>query len=420
MALVIGNGDYANANPLPNATNDARDMALRLRQMGFTVFEGINMPQRETLQLVQAFSRALNSDDTALFFYAGHGIQIGSDNYVMPVDAQQGDEEKLAETSIRLQSILKSMEDRANTRIIILDACRNNPFLRGGTTRSTASDRGFIKMDAGVGSFIAFSTEPGNVASDGNGRNSPFTAALLRHIGTESADIHAVMRKVRAEVKEQSNDRQIPWENSSLIDEVYLAGKPASAPETGQNQQAFLQPEPLVAPQPAPQPQVSRTPAPILATPQFSHRVQGLDPYGDGFLALRSGITSGAQRIAKMPEGTRMNVIQQSGQWYFVQTETGMNGWAHSNWITPMAAAAPLAVTPAPAPQAALSCDQLWHQRNSYFARGGYCFSSARGQAAFAHMACTPGRATSQIPLSAQDKAAIAAIQAQESAQGCN
>jgi hypothetical protein len=416
MALVIGNGDYSNANPLPNATNDARDMATRLRDMGFTVFEGIDLPQRETLVLVQTFSRALTEEDTALFFYAGHGIQIGSDNYVMPVDAQPGDEDTLADSSIRLQSILKLMEDRANTRIIILDACRNNPFLRGGTTRATTANRGFIKMDAGVGSFIAFSTEPGNVASDGNGRNSPFTAALLRHIGTEDADIHAVMRKVRAEVKDHSNDRQIPWENSSLIDEVYLAGKSAPASDAGRSQQAFLQPAPQVAPQPAPQPQVSRAPAAVAPAP-FSHRVQGLDPYGDGFLALRSGITSDARRIAKMPEGTRLNVLQRNGKWYLVQTETGMNGWAHSNWIAPVAT---LPAAPATPVQSAPSCDELWYQRNLYFARGGYCFGSARGQAAFGHLACTPGLASSQVPLSSQDKAVIAAIQAREAAQGCN
>lgn len=411
MALVLGNGAYTHEKPLPNAANDARDMAQRLRQLGFTVFEGIDLPQRETLHLVQTFSQALKPIDTALFFYAGHGIQIGSNNYLMPVDAQPGDEDTLAVTSIKLQSILSSMENRARTRIIILDACRNNPFLRTGTNRSTATNRGFMRMDAGVGSFIAFSTEPGNVASDGNGRNSPFTSALLKHIGTEGADIHAVMRRVRAEVKEQSNNRQIPWENSSLIDEVFLTGQPA--PPQSQSTSSFLKPsaaQPQM--QPIPQQPVQRAPTPTFPSAQFSHRVQGLDPNGDGFLALRAGITSGAPRIAKMAEGTRLNVLQQNGNWYFVQTETGMQGWAHANWIARNAPAQPQ--------QTGLTCDQLWHQRNSYFARGGYCFQSARGRAAFGHLPCTPGLAASQVALAPQDKAAIDAIKAQERQLQCN
>ena len=228
LALVMGNGAYIHSKPLPNATNDARDMAHRLRDMGFEVFEGIDLPRTRAMQLVQEFSRALRPGDTALFFFAGHGIQMGRSNYIMPIDAVEGDEDVLTQSSIKLQSILSSMEDRADTRIIILDACRNNPFLKAGNTRSAGADRGFMRMDAGVGSFIAFSTEPGNVASDGNGRNSPFTAALLRHIDTPGADIHAVMRKVRAEVKDSSGNRQIPWENSSLINEVYLAGLPGT------------------------------------------------------------------------------------------------------------------------------------------------------------------------------------------------
>ena len=419
MALVLGNGAYSYDKPLPNATNDAQDMAARLRQIGFTVFEGINLNRRDTLKLVQTFSQTLQSDDTALLYYAGHGIQMGRNNYLMPVDAQPGDEDTLTGSSIKLQSILSSLENRAKTRIIILDACRNNPFLRSGTNRSVAADRGFMRMDAGVGSFIAFSTEPGNVASDGHGRNSPFTASLLRHIGTQGADIHAVMRKVRAEVKAGSNDRQIPWENSSLIDEVFLAGQPETdlaAPAPQPNQLALLQPAPQpqvqIQPQPQVQPEIQRAPAQSFQPLQFSHRVQGLDPNGDGFLALRNGITSNAARIAKMGEGTQLNVLQQNGAWYFVQTEAGMQGWAHSNWIARNA--------PVQQQQTALTCDQLWYQRNLYFARGGYCFQSARGRAAFGHMPCTPGLASSQVPLSGQDRATIAAIRSQENALQCN
>ncbi len=232
VALVIGNSAYQYENPLRNASNDARDFAAKLRDMGFTVFEGIDQTRQDSLRLVQEFSRAIDTDDTALFYFAGHGMQLGSDNYILPVDAVPGKEADLTQSAIRLQSILKTMENGADTRIVILDACRNNPFLRDSSNRATTQSRGLMRMEAGVGSFIAFSTEPGNVAADGNGRNSPFTEALLRHIDQPGANIHAVMRAVRSDVRDVSNGTQIPWENSSLIDEVFLAGMPLNQPAT--------------------------------------------------------------------------------------------------------------------------------------------------------------------------------------------
>lgn len=235
IALVVGNSAYQHEKPLRNAANDARDMAAKLRGMGFEVFEGIDQTRVDTLRLVQRFSRAVDFDDTALFYFAGHGMQLGSDNYILPVDAVPGSEVKLTESSIRLQSILKTMENGADTRIIILDACRNNPYLRDSSNRTTGQNRGLMRMEAGVGSFIAFSTEPGNVAADGTGRNSPFTEALLRHIDQPGANIHAIMRSVRADVRDVSNGTQIPWENSSLVDEVFLAGQP-------RNQATSIQP----------------------------------------------------------------------------------------------------------------------------------------------------------------------------------
>ena len=230
VALVMGNGNYVHTDPLQNAVNDATDIATALRGIGFRVFEGVDLSRREALHLIQDFSQVLGPTDTVLFFFAGHATQIGTDNYIMPVDVRPGTEEDLVATSIRMQSILSTLENRAGTRIVILDACRNNPFLRNpGSSRSVDASRGLFKMDAGIGSFIAYSTEPGNVAADGTGRNSPFTTALLKHIA-EPKDIHAIMRSVRADVIETSGRRQIPWENSALIDEVFLT---AVAPRPG-------------------------------------------------------------------------------------------------------------------------------------------------------------------------------------------
>ena len=170
------------------------------------------------------FSRALHPDDLALFYYAGHGVQIGAENYIIPVDAQPINEVILTEASINLKTILRTTELRADRRVVILDACRNNSFVEKLTGRSLGPEasKGLAKMEAGVDSYIAFSTQPENVALDGAGRNSPFTTALLNHITDPDSDIHAVMRRVRAEVVSETQSMQVPWENSSLVDEVYM------------------------------------------------------------------------------------------------------------------------------------------------------------------------------------------------------
>ncbi len=232
VALVIGNADYQNAGQLPNAGNDASDMAARLTDLGFQVFSGQNLTRDQMLRLLDDFSDALHPEDLALFFYAGHGVQIGAENYIIPVDASASDVVSLTEASVKLQTILRTMELRADRRIVILDACRNNPFVEKLVSRGIGEvPKGLAKVEAGVGSFIAFSTQPENVALDGQGRNSPFTAALLDHIGDADSDIHAVMRRVRAEVVAATGSAQVPWENSSLVEEVFLADVAAPLPE---------------------------------------------------------------------------------------------------------------------------------------------------------------------------------------------
>lgn len=235
VALVIGNADYASAGRLANAGNDAADMAARLTDLGFTVFAGQNLTRAQMLTLLDDYSGALNPDDLALFYYAGHGVQIGAENYIIPVDAAATDEVTLTEASVRLQTILRTMELRADRRIVILDACRNNPFVAKLAARALGEvPQGLARVEAGVGSYIAFSTQPENVALDGLGRNSPFTAALLAHMGDPDSDIHAMMRRVRADVVAATGSVQVPWENSSLVDAVFLAqGSPVATAPTG-------------------------------------------------------------------------------------------------------------------------------------------------------------------------------------------
>jgi hypothetical protein len=402
VALVIGNAHYAHAETLPNAANDATDMAARLEGLGFTIYGGTDLTRAKTLEAVDEFSKALQPDDLALFFYAGHGAQIGTENYIIPVDTQAQDEVGLTEASVRLQTILRTMELRADRRIVILDACRNNPFVEQLASRGGAdTPRGLARVEAGVGSYIAFSTQPGNVALDGTGRNSPFTTALLSHIGEPGEDIHAMMRKVRADVVASTGETQVPWENSSLVEAVVLATAADAAP----------QPLPDPPPLPATETTVPATPDGL----QY-HFVGGLDPNGDGFLALRAGTTASAARLAKMPEGTLLQVLGVEGVWRFVRLVDGREGWAHSGWILCCATAdtRPLSVT---SPQ---SCEDLWYQRNAIWAAYGYCFTSDRGIAAFGTAGCSRTQSQVQAIMSRDDRTEVERLLAIETAQGCH
>jgi hypothetical protein len=400
VALVIGNAHYAHAETLTNAANDATDMAARLQGLGFTIYGGTDLTRAKTLAAVDDFSKALQPDDLALFFYAGHGVQIGTENYIIPVDTQAQDEVGLTEASVRLQTILRTMELRADRRIVILDACRNNPFVEQLASRGGAgTPRGLARVEAGVGSYIAFSTQPGNVALDGTGRNSPFTTALLAHMGEPGEDIHAMMRKVRADVVASTGETQVPWENSSLVEAVVLA---AAADAVAQ---------PVPEPPPATEPTVTPTTEGL----QY-HYVGGLDPNGDGFLALRAGTTANAARLAKMPEGTLLQVLAAEGAWRFVRLVDGREGWAHSRWILccTTAEARPLTVI---SPQ---SCDDLWYQRNAIWAAYGYCFTSDRGIAAFGTAGCNRTQSQVQAIMSQGDRAEVERLLALETAQGCH
>lgn len=419
IALVIGNSAYTHAGVLPNAANDAADMADKLATLGFQVFGGVDLDHRQMLQAVDDFSKAIAPEDLALFYYAGHGAQIGAENYVIPVDVQASDEVALAEASVRLGTILRTMELRADRRIVILDACRNNPFLQAAASRSGGEPaRGLARVEAGVGSYIAFSTQPGNIALDGNGRNSPFTAALLTHIAEPGADIHAVMRRVRADVVQATGQTQVPWENSSLVDQVFLAS--ADAPPV---------PEPQPLPQPQPQklsnpfaeaPSRQEPAAPPPAPGERYHYVGGLDPNGDGFLALRAGTSGNARRLAKMPEGTLLTVLASDGPWRYVRLLDGREGWAHANWILCCTAAAAAAPEPQlAAPQPATGCRDLWYERNAIFASYGYCFTSPEGQQAFGNAGCFRNADQVRAAMSGTDRAKVERLRSAERTQGC-
>ncbi|MBL4787246.1 MAG: caspase family protein [Cohaesibacteraceae bacterium] len=224
VALVIGNSSYTQVAPLRNPKNDARALAAKLEDLDFQVVSGIDLDRRGFIKKIREFSKISAGADVALFFYAGHGLQVSGSNYLVPVDATIGDETDLEFEAIDLSAILKVMEREDRINLVFLDACRDNPMSRSLSrsmgTRSAAVGRGLAPLDSGSGTLIGFATQPGNVALDGEGTvNSPFTSALLKHIDTPNLDVAQLMRRVRKDVKAQTNGRQIPWTNESLTED---------------------------------------------------------------------------------------------------------------------------------------------------------------------------------------------------------
>ena len=252
VALIVGNGAYTAAGPLANPANDANDMAAALRKIGFEVLLGADLDKRGFDGKVRDFARALTKADVALFYYAGHGLQVGGKNFLVPVDAQLQTERDLDFEGVSLDFILKQMEiDReGKTNIVLLDACRDNPLARNLArtmgTRSAAVGQGLAQVQTGVGTFIAYATQPGNVALDGKGRNSPFTMALTKALAMPDRSITSVMIEVRKDVLAATDGRQVPWDHSALTGDFYFQsvsapgalrqGQP-SAPDANATQQ---------------------------------------------------------------------------------------------------------------------------------------------------------------------------------------
>ena len=226
VAAVIGNGAYQNANALPNPVNDARAVARRLRDIGFTVTEGFDLDRLGLERVVRDFLRQAASARIALLYYAGHGMQVDGKNYLVPTDAKLIAPSDLTFETLELDKIMAGLDDETRANILILDACRDNPLARSfaGKSRSSAVGAGLAAYaTVGSGTLIAYATAPGRVALDGEGPNSPFTTALVKHIGTPGLEVRQMLTRVRAEVASATRNQQIPWDNSSLLGDVFLA-----------------------------------------------------------------------------------------------------------------------------------------------------------------------------------------------------
>jgi TPR repeat protein len=219
-ALVIGNSAYQSVSSLKNPRNDADLIAKTLRSVGFQVTELVDADYNAMRRGIIDFGRALRSgSDASLFYYSGHGIQVGGHNYLVPVDATLKGEQEAAVETFDVESYLGVMQDSGSRiNIVVLDACRNNPF----ATVFRAAGRGLSMVRAPSGTFIGYSTAPGDVADDGDGANSPFTSALVDAITQPGVEIEEVFKKVRRKVMEETKGTQVPWDSSSITEDFYF------------------------------------------------------------------------------------------------------------------------------------------------------------------------------------------------------
>ncbi len=295
-ALVIGNSDYQTRGKLLNPVNDAGDMAAALQGLGFEVILLKNANLRQMTEGLESFSQQLRKGGVGMFYYAGHGFQFGGENYLIPVDARLSVDKDVEYETLPVGKILNVMEAANNdANILVLDACRNNPFKRSwqSTSRSETAE-GLAALQAVKGSYIAFATAPGKLAWDGQGRNGVFTSYLLKNIKTPNLSVESLFKRVRQGVSSETNGRQIPWDSSSLVGDFSFN---AQQPLVAANLNPTPSQEASKPPQPSPRPTVATNSATINSTAE-KYLGQGLKKY-------LQGENQGA--IADFTEAIRLN-----------------------------------------------------------------------------------------------------------------
>jgi uncharacterized caspase-like protein len=225
VALVVGNAAYKKS-PLANPVNDARAMTISLQKLGFEVIERENLVRVDFAKAVREYGERLKGATVGLFYFAGHGIQVRGRNFLIPVDADIAFEDEVAYRSVDVAEILDKMDSaRTAVNVLVLDACRNNPFAHS----FKVAQSGLAQIDAPTGTLIAFATAPGSVAQDGEGGNGLYTGVLLKHIAAPNVAVEQMFKRVRVDVVKASNNQQVPWESSSLNrDFSFAAGSNAA------------------------------------------------------------------------------------------------------------------------------------------------------------------------------------------------
>jgi hypothetical protein len=308
-ALIIGNAAYQD-DRLANPVNDATDVAAALRSLGFEVTLLLDKDLRAMEDALETFNRQLQRGGVGVFYYAGHGVQVDGENYLIPLSAKLNRQNDVRYETIPLGRVLNAMEDSsAQVKVVMIDACRDNPFYRQwrSSNRTLSAQRGLAFEVPPEGTIISFATGPNDVAADGEGRNSPYTASLLQHINTPSVDINAIFRAVRADVMNATSGRQVPWYQESLVgsfsfnSEATTTTAPVSQPTP-----PVQQPRP--ATQPSPPPSVPQTTLISAAT-------------GVNYQPLRDALAAGDFRQAD--ETTRNLMLRAAGResegWFSIE-----------------------------------------------------------------------------------------------------
>ena len=234
VALVIGNSAYRYAPKLENPKNDAADLSKSLRNLGFEVIEGYDLDRKGMEDAIGQFTEKIKTAKLAGFFYAGHGLQVDTENYLVPIDGKVERVADLGTSAVSLRYVMGQMEKDRRVNLVFLDACRDNPLLStintALETRTANVGKGLAQMKAAIDTLVVYATQPDNVALDGAGRNSPFTAALLKHMQTPNIEISGMMKRVRSDVAAVTKEAQVPWDHSSLRGDVVLAKAVGAAP----------------------------------------------------------------------------------------------------------------------------------------------------------------------------------------------
>lgn len=232
VALVIGNSHYRTLPQLPNPSNDVTEVAKILKKAGFDVTLGLDTDRLSLEEAVRTFLRSADGAHAGLIYYSGHAVQIGGQNFIVPVDATLESAYDVETQTMPLDLIVGHLREKSSIQLVFLDACRNNPFKTGNfwmaqTLEPVGPTRGLARIDSNLGSLIAFSTAPGEVALDGDGMLSPYTQFFVQHADVPNKEIRQVLTEVRRDVISATKGAQVPWENSSLLDSFYFFQAPS-------------------------------------------------------------------------------------------------------------------------------------------------------------------------------------------------
>ena len=226
VALVIGNGAYRSVPELDNSRNDADDISVQLKRVGFTVIDGRDLDRPAMYAALSRFAQRVRGTDAALVYYSGHGLQINGQNYLVPIDLKLDGSTFTPFDLVKLDDVVEALNYTAGVKLLVLDACRDNPFANSLAdnkgSRGIGATRGLAKIERSQGMLIAYSTQPNSVAADGVGRNSPFTGALVREIQVPGLEVATVFRRVAVNVNRETQGRQTPELSVSLLQDFYL------------------------------------------------------------------------------------------------------------------------------------------------------------------------------------------------------